>query len=124
MSNIYSIFIVKILPLVSNTRFFISNTFISNARLKLGKNQAKAKQHPEAELLLFENYSLSPSTLSSKNNIRYSEKCTKNKRVCLNEVIRLMIMKMRLKMKTRSHIYDINRARLKHGHKYTRCISL
>ena len=28
--------------------FFISNTFISNARLKLAKNQAKAKQHPEA----------------------------------------------------------------------------
>ena len=41
------------------TRFFISNTFISNARLKLAKNQAKANQHPEAELQLFENYSLS-----------------------------------------------------------------
>ena len=27
---------------------------MSNARLKLAKNQAKAKQHPEAELLLFE----------------------------------------------------------------------
>ena len=33
------------------TRFFASNTFISNARLKLAKNQAKAKQHHEAELL-------------------------------------------------------------------------
>ena len=33
--------------------FFISNTFISNARLKLAKNQAKAKQRPEAEILLF-----------------------------------------------------------------------
>ena len=32
--------------------FFISNTFISNARLKLAKNQAKAKQQAEAELLL------------------------------------------------------------------------
>ena len=42
---------------------FISNTFISNARLKLVKNQAKGKQHPEAEPLLFENYSLSSSTL-------------------------------------------------------------
>ena len=34
---------------------------ISNARLKLPKNDAKkkadAKQHPEVELLLFENYS-------------------------------------------------------------------
>ena len=35
------------------TLCFISNTFIGNARLKLAKNQAKSKQHPEAELLLF-----------------------------------------------------------------------
>ena len=28
----------------------------SNARLKFSKNQAIAKQHPEAKLLLFENY--------------------------------------------------------------------
>ena len=54
--------------------FFISNTFISNARLKLAENQANAKQQPEAELLLFENYSHSLSTLSSKNNRIYSEK--------------------------------------------------
>ena len=33
---------------------FISNTFISNVALKLAKNQANAKQHPEAELLLME----------------------------------------------------------------------
>ena len=33
------------------------------------KNQAKAKQHPEAELLLFQNYLLSSSTLSSKKTI-------------------------------------------------------
>ena len=38
------------------TFFFISNTFISNARLKLAQNQTNAKQHPEAELLLYENY--------------------------------------------------------------------
>ena len=29
--------------------FFTSNTFISNAKLKLAINQAKPKQHPEAE---------------------------------------------------------------------------
>ena len=40
-----------------DTPFFISNTFISKARLILVKNQAKAKQDPEAELFLFENYS-------------------------------------------------------------------
>ena len=43
-------------------------TFISNARLKVVKNQAKAKQHPEAELLH------SSSTLPFKNNMAYSKK--------------------------------------------------
>ena len=46
----------------------MKNTFISNVKLKLVKNQANAKQHPEAKLLLFENYSHSSSTISSKNN--------------------------------------------------------
>ena len=54
--------------------FFTSNTFITNAKLKLAKNQTNAKQHPEAEFLLFENYSHSSSMLSSKNNRTYSKK--------------------------------------------------
>ena len=49
----------------------------------IGKNQAKAKQHREAKLLLFENHSPSSSKLPSKNNSRYSKKCTKNKYFCL-----------------------------------------
>ena len=65
-------------------------------------------------------YSLFSSKLSSKNNRRYSKKPTKNKYVCLNRVIRLITMKMKLKMKNRSHRYGINRPRLGHGHKYTR----
>ena len=52
--------------------FFIGDTFISNARLELTKNQANAKQYSEAELLL--NYSHSISTLSSKINKTYSKK--------------------------------------------------
>ena len=69
--------------LQSTTRFFfISNTFISNAKLKLLKNQANAQQHPEAELLLFENYSDSSPTLSSKKNGTYSKKQAKEQ-VCL-----------------------------------------
>ena len=67
--------------------FFISNTFITNARLKLEKNRGKAKQHPKADLLLFENFSFSSSMLSSKNNRRYPKKCTKNKCICFDEVI-------------------------------------
>ena len=51
------------------TLFFIINTFISSAKLKLAENQANGKQYPEIELLLFENYSLSSSTLSSRNHV-------------------------------------------------------
>ena len=35
------------------TLLFKSNTFIRKTKLKLAKNQANAKQHPETELLLF-----------------------------------------------------------------------
>ena len=109
--------------------FCISSTFISNTRLKLAKNWAKAKQHPEAELLLFENYLLSSSTLSSKNNRAYSKKCAK-KQVCLfvyfNEIIWLIIMKV--KKKSRSHKYHINRPTPGHGPTYTnkhkKCLSM
>ena len=41
---------------------------MSSARLKMAINQAKAKQHPKAELLLSETYSVCSSTLSFKND--------------------------------------------------------
>ena len=50
------------------------HAFFSNARLKLAKHQANAKQQPEGELLKSENYWHSSSTLSSKNNRTYSKK--------------------------------------------------
>ena len=37
--------------------FFISSNFITNTRINLAKNQTNAKQHLEAELLLFGSYS-------------------------------------------------------------------
>ena len=40
--------------------FYLSNTFISNTRLKLAK-MAKPRKHLPSEFLLFENYSLSSS---------------------------------------------------------------
>ena len=40
------------------TLFLYKQHFLSNTRLKLATSQAKPKQHPEAELLLFENYFL------------------------------------------------------------------
>ena len=54
------------------------------------KNQAKAEQHPEAELLLSENYLLSSSALSSKFKRAYSKKCAKKQVylfVYFNEII-------------------------------------
>ena len=53
--------------------FFISNTFVSNTMLKLTKNQVSGRQHPEAKLLLFENYSYSSSTLSWNYMIYHNE---------------------------------------------------
>ena len=87
------------------TSFFISSTFITNARMKLAKNQANAKHHSEAELLLFENYSHSSSTLSSKNNRTCSKNKKKNKCVCIHKITRLILMKMKMKMKNRSPRY-------------------
>ena len=71
------------------TRFFL----ISN-RLKLVKNQTYAKQYPQAEYLLFENYSNSSFKLSSKKNRTYFLKKLKNKCVCIHEIIRLIKMKI------------------------------
>ena len=50
--------------------------------MKLAKNQANAKQHPEAGLLTLENYWHSSSTLSSDNNRTYSKKQEKEQ-ACL-----------------------------------------
>ena len=55
--------------------------------MKIGKKQAKASQHPEAELLLFENYSVSPSMLSFKTDLRYPRKCAKSRCVYFNVII-------------------------------------
>ena len=95
-------------------RFFISNTWV-----KSEKNKANVKQHPDAELLLFENYSHSSWMLSSKNN---RTKISKIKRVSVvMRIIWLLIMKMKMKMKSISHRYDISRTRSRQGHKYGKC---
>ena len=86
----------------------------------MAKNKAKAKQHPQTESFSFENYLLSSSTLSSENN-RYSKKCTKNNCDCFIDVIWLVAVKMRLKMKYRSQGYD-NRLRSRHKRYQTKCV--
>ena len=79
------------------------------------------KQHHEAELLLYENYSHSSSTLSSQNNKIYSKKYEKEiVYVCNHEIIRVIMMKMKMKMKNGSHRYDKIRPKSRHGHKYSK----
>ena len=83
------------------TRFFLSN-----ARLKLTESQANAKQHPEAELLLFEFCYLKIIHIFHQ---RYHPKVVghilknkqKNKCVCIHEIIWLIMMEMKKKMKNR-----------------------
>ena len=50
--------------------------------MTLAEDQAKAMQHSETEFLIFENISLSLSTLSSKKDRVFSKRCSK-KVVCL-----------------------------------------
>ena len=81
------------------------------------KTYAKTKQHPEAELKPLENYSLSLSMSPFKVNMTYSKKYCKNKCACVNGIVWLIIMKMRLKIKNRSHSYDTIP---RHGSEYTK----
>ena len=50
-----------------------------------------------------------------------------SKCVCIHEIIRLIIMKMKMKLKKKSQRYDINRPSSRHGHKYRKykkCLSM
>ena len=64
----------------------------------MAKNQANAKQHPEAEDLLFESYSYSLSALPSKNLGHILKNKEKNKFVCIHEIILVSIIKMKIKL--------------------------
>ena len=77
--------------------------FISNARLKFAKNQANAKQRPDAELLLLKIIHILNPGYHPKIIVHIRKNKQKNKFICTRETIGLIIMKMKMKMKTRSH---------------------
>ena len=58
----------------STRLLFYNQHFYKQRQTEIGKNLSKCKQHPEAELLLFENCSYSSSALSSKSNRTCSKK--------------------------------------------------
>ena len=100
--------------------FFISNTFISNARLELAKNRANAKQHPGAEPLLFKNIHIFHPPYHTKIIGCILKSKQKKKCVSIHEIKRLNMMKMEVRMKNKSHRYNINRPRLRDEQKYSK----
>ena len=87
---------------------------MSNVTLKMAKNQPNVRQHSEAKLLLFENYSLL--------HPRYHPKIgdiLKNIQKTNAFVLMRLFMTRKTRLKNRSHIYIINGPR--HGHRYTKC---
>ena len=71
--------------------------------LKLAKNQTNPKQHSKAEFFLFENYSHSSSKLSSRTIGHILKNKQKTKCVCIQKIMRLVIIKMKMKIKNRLH---------------------
>ena len=60
-------------------------------------------------------------------NRTYSKNKQKNKHVCIHEIMQLIIMKMKTKMKIDSRKYGINRPRCRNRHKYSKymkCLSI
>ena len=80
--------------------FFISNTFIINTRLKLAKRKKQK--------------------LSNTLKLNLWQTCPKIKCFCFNEIIWLIVLKMKMIMKTKSLKYVINRPRQRYRHKYAK----
>ena len=90
---------------------FISNTFISYARLKLPKNRQVLSNSLRLnfcylKITHFLHRRYHPTIIGHILKNKQKNKC-----VCIHLIIRLNIMKMKMKMKNRSHRYDINRPR-------------
>ena len=100
--------------------FIYKQHFYEQRQAEIAKNQAKAEQHPEAERLLFEKYSLSASILSSKTNLGYFKKCSKKCLLSWDYVINCKKNEAGDEKGIR-HRYVINRTRPRHGQKCTIC---
>ena len=88
----------------SDSFMILFNTCITNTRLKSAKYQAKVKQQPEAELLLFGKCSYSSSMFSKKLTGNILKNVWNKKRVWFREIIWLIIMKVKIKMKRKHYI--------------------
>ena len=102
----------------SYTLFFISNTFINTVWLKLAKNQTKAKHTQRLNFCFLKIICFLPPSYHPKIVGDILKNIQKTSASILMKL--LMTMKMRLKMKNRSHICNINGPKPRHGQKYTK----
>ena len=93
--------------------FFISNTFISNARLKLPpKNKQKVSNTPRLNFC----YLKIIHTFHARYHLKIIRCTPKN----IYEIIQLIVMKMETKKKIRLQRRDINTPRSRHRHRYSK----
>ena len=79
---------------------------ISTSRLKLVRNQANAKHHPELNFCYLKIIYILHPGYHPKMKAHILKNKEKKKCFCINEIIRLIIMKMKIKTKKRLHGYD------------------
>ena len=105
--NKYRVEEPKTLKIADSSKSFclISNTFISNTRLKSTKKSSKCSTTTLRLNFCYLKTIHSSYMLSSKNinNRPYSKNKQNNSCVCFHEIIRLIIMKMEMKIKNRPH---------------------
>ena len=101
----------------SATCFFYNQRFHKQRQAEIGK---KIKQMLNNSLRLNFCYLKNIRILHPKIIQHILENKQKNKCVCIYEIIQSIIMKMIMKMKNRSHRYDMNRFRSRHGQKYSK----
>ena len=111
----------KLQTFKTHALFFISNNFITNARLKLAK---KVKQILSNTLRLNFWYLKIIRILHPRYHPKIIghilNNSQKKKYVCIHETMRLIIMKIKIKMKNRSHRYDISRPRSRQEQNYSK----
>ena len=81
-NNLIRLLLVVVTFLLITSKLYIIHAFFNTHFHKqrqavIGYKSSTSKQHIEAEHSLFKTYLLFSSTLTSKNNRRYSKKCTK-----------------------------------------------
>ena len=86
--------------------FLRSSTLISNALLKLAKNQVNAEQHPEIELLLLFTFSIHFIIQKQFDTFLKIRKC-----ICIPKIDDSQMM---IKMKNRPHGHDIDSPKSRH----------